>query len=149
MKMQTPQCLIENFADEEARIENQERFKEEVSQAIFELMDYNEDRKADLARRLDCSPARVSQMLGGSHNFTLETVADVFMALGRAAHLSLDLNTTDTSNAFDAFANNGSDWPQNARAQAKHGLRKSRDYPELLTQSVKRFAQFGDCGVAS
>ena len=102
--MQTPKCLIENFSNEYLRIQNQERFKEEISQAIYSLMDFNDDKQADLARRLECSPARVSKMLSGSHNFTLEKLADVLMALGRAAHISLDSNTISASKARDEIS---------------------------------------------
>lgn len=125
--MRTPKCLIEKFEDEYSRIENQERLKEEVSQAIFALLEYNNERKADLARKLNCSPAYVSKILSGSHNFTLESLADIFMALGRAAHLRLDLDTTNASNALDTV--NASSGPSHARHNyPQRGIRSS--YPE-------------------
>lgn len=102
--MKTAECIIEQFKNENARMFNQERFKEEVSQAIFALMNHDDTRQSELAGRLNCSRANVSKMLGGSHNFTLETLADVFMALGRSVHLFLDLNLTAASNANDSVA---------------------------------------------
>lgn len=87
-----PEQVVGLLNDGAARIWNQERFKDEVAQAIFELMEQQGVKRSELADRLGVSKPRVTQFLGGSHNFTLETLADVFMALGRSAHIWLDTN---------------------------------------------------------
>lgn len=99
--MLTPEAIIQHFKDDSSRIFNQERLKEEVSQAIYALMGYDDTRQALLAERLGCSRANVSKLLCGSHNFTLETLADVFMALGRSAHISLDAQPLSLSSTVD------------------------------------------------
>lgn len=44
----------------------------------------------ELARRLDCSDAYVSQMLNGTRNITLHTLADIACALGKRAKITLE-----------------------------------------------------------
>lgn len=50
--------------------------------------------KADLARKLDVSPPRVSQILRGDENLTLRTLARLGCALG----LRFELATDDSTN---------------------------------------------------
>lgn len=74
--------------DDRARYANRARFLEEVSHGVTRLLRGSNKNQAWLARRLGCSPARVSNILEGSHNFTLETLADIGLAFGRASHLA-------------------------------------------------------------
>ncbi len=73
--------------DEYARESNRARFLEEASHGILRLLRQSNHNQAWLARRLDCKPSQISKILEGSHNFTMETLADVALALDRASHL--------------------------------------------------------------
>ena len=75
--------------DERTRFGNQARFLEEVSEGIRALMESEAKNKAWLAATLGRSRPFVSKILEGSHNFTLETLADVCLALGRGVHITL------------------------------------------------------------
>jgi transcriptional regulator with XRE-family HTH domain len=65
----------------------QERVVLEATEALCRLMAAQRVTRADLARRLDVSPAYVTRLLSGSHNATLRTMATVFLALGRSLHI--------------------------------------------------------------
>lgn len=73
--------------DDRARYANRARFLEEVSHGITRLLRSSNKNQAWLARRLGCSSARVSNILEGSQNFTLETLADIGLAFDRATHM--------------------------------------------------------------
>jgi plasmid maintenance system antidote protein VapI len=77
------------FNDESAREYNRSRLMAEVGQALWELMQHSEVKRSELAERLEISKAAVTKMLAGERNFTLKTLADVFLALGRAPHVVL------------------------------------------------------------
>lgn len=64
------------------------RLLEHVSEVIQHAMEAQGVDRAELARRLDRSPARVTQVLGG-HNMRLRTVADFFYALDYEVNLTL------------------------------------------------------------
>jgi len=100
--MKTPKCIVNNFQNKDMATDNQDRFKEEVSLAIYHLMQNSGLQYKELAQRLGCSKAYVSKILTGNHNFTIETIADIFMALGRAAHIHLDTNCEGATQATDA-----------------------------------------------
>lgn len=87
------------------RVLNQERLKEEVSQAIFELMNKEGISRAELASRMGKNKAWISRVLSGGHNFQLHTLADVFYSLGRGVHIYLDRNCNTAEVVMDA-----SDW---------------------------------------
>ncbi|MBL0870490.1 MAG: hypothetical protein IBJ18_07945 [Phycisphaerales bacterium] len=75
---------------EHIRLINQERYKSEIAQAIFSLMEDQGLNRTQLSRLLGVSKGRVSHILGaGDHNFEAETVADIFLALGRQIHVTL------------------------------------------------------------
>lgn len=57
-----------------------------VTEDILVAMEDQGVTKAELANRLGKSKARISQLLGGSSNMTIGTLADIAFALG----LSLD-----------------------------------------------------------
>jgi transcriptional regulator with XRE-family HTH domain len=80
---------IERFTkDAEAmRLFQQERVILEVTERICELMDEKGVSRTELAERLGKTKGHVSQLLDGSRNLTLRTLADVFTALGEAVHL--------------------------------------------------------------
>ncbi len=65
-----------------------ERLLVEATENLCALMNAEGVTSAMLARRLKVSPARVSQMLDGTRNLTLATLAGAFHALGRSMHVT-------------------------------------------------------------
>lgn len=100
-----PSHLREQFHDEYARIFNRQRLKSEVSEAIFELMEESDLSKSEFAKLIGTSKSHISQMLGGSRNFTLETLADIFLALGRSPHLALGTSHDEPQQTLDEWKN--------------------------------------------
>lgn len=74
----------------------QEQLIVAVTEKIWECMDEQEMSKAELAKALNRSKAYVTQVLNGTRNMTLRTLADFAHALGCAA----DVNIAPRS-AFD------------------------------------------------
>jgi len=74
---------------------SRERYKSELAQGIFDLMETQGVKRSQLAELLDVDKSRITHLLTGSENLGAETIADVFLVLGRAAHLTLgtDLET--------------------------------------------------------
>lgn len=58
-----------------------------ASEVIAKLMDEQDISKADLARRLNKSRAWVTQLLGGSANMTVRTLAELAYTLGAEVKL--------------------------------------------------------------
>ena len=85
----TRSTVRDNKLSETTRLNNRARLLEETSHGVFELMERQGVSRASLARRLGCSRSLVTKLLEGSHNFKLETLADVYLALGRAVHITL------------------------------------------------------------
>ncbi len=54
----------------------------EITEKIIELMQKDNITKAELAKRLGKSKGFITQLLDGSRNFTVRTIADIFHALG-------------------------------------------------------------------
>jgi transcriptional regulator with XRE-family HTH domain len=74
----------------------EERIDEELSYLVTHItneiswhMRENELTRADLASRLGVSPGRVSQILSGSENLTLRTIASLTTALDARLELAL------------------------------------------------------------
>lgn len=61
----------------------------DVTEKVWELLESREMNKADLAKALGKSKAYVSQVLSGSRNMTLRTLADVADALGSSVKVVL------------------------------------------------------------
>jgi transcriptional regulator with XRE-family HTH domain len=60
----------------------QEDFILDVTEQVLACMKQNGIAQAELAKRLDRSKAYLSQVLSGSRNMTLRTLADICWALG-------------------------------------------------------------------
>ena len=73
---------------------NRARFKEEVSIGLFDLMCSQKINRTRLAEMLGVQKSRISHMFTGSQNFRLDTIADAFLALGRAVHLTAKTPTS-------------------------------------------------------
>ena len=75
---------------EHAWLFEQEALIVEVTEAIWALMEEQALNKADLAVRLGVSRAHITQLLNGSRNMTLRTLADIAQALGVRVRIVLD-----------------------------------------------------------
>ena len=70
----------------------------EATESICKLLEEQELSRADLAELLGKSPAYVSQILNGSRNMTLNTLADISYCLGRRIRLEFtSLNENEES----------------------------------------------------
>jgi len=82
--------LDELMQDKEfARLERQEEFILDVTEAIVAAMTAKNMSRADLATRLGKTRGCVSQYLNGLRNLTCRTVADISYALGLKPSFSL------------------------------------------------------------
>ena len=68
---------------------NRARYKNELAEGIYRLMIRQRVSRRALGEMLGLSKGRISQMLSGEVNFQADTIADIFLVLGRAAHLTL------------------------------------------------------------
>jgi transcriptional regulator with XRE-family HTH domain len=66
---------------------DRERLCFEATEVLCRLMEDRRVSSAELARRLGVTPARVSQLLSGSRNLTLASLAEAFHVLGRSVHI--------------------------------------------------------------
>lgn len=80
---------------ENRRLLRQEDLILEATEGLAGLMLRQGVSKAELARRLGRTRGYITQILAGSRNFTLRTLADVANALGCRVHLSFDLDQTE------------------------------------------------------
>lgn len=79
----------EATSDEMIRLYNVERYKVEASVGIAEIMENDGVARLALADKLGKHKSSITAILNGYHNYTLETLADVFWALGWAIHITL------------------------------------------------------------
>jgi transcriptional regulator with XRE-family HTH domain len=75
---------------EDHRLYEQERLVLWVSEALARAMAENGLSKADLAEKLGTSRAHITQVLSGSRNMTLRTVADLAWACNQRAEIRLE-----------------------------------------------------------
>ena len=79
-----------------------EKFKDDTAYRVeclynditAEILDYMEKHgitRAELARRMDVSEARVSRIFGETQNFTLESLAKMGSALGIDLRVTVDM----------------------------------------------------------
>lgn len=62
----------------------------DVTEQVRELLEKHDISKSELAERLGSSKAHVSQLLNGSRNMTLRTLADIAYALGERVRIRFD-----------------------------------------------------------
>ena len=75
--------ILSEFETVEGRkLLNQERLLVEATERIAICMEERQLTRADLARRMGVSAARVTQILRADKNLTLRSLADVFHAMG-------------------------------------------------------------------
>ena len=58
----------------------------DVTELICEIMKEDRVSRSDLAKRLGKTRGHISQLLDGTANMTVRTVADIFTVLGRTIH---------------------------------------------------------------
>ena len=75
---------------EARRLYEQERLVLWVSEALAQVMAESGLSKADLAERLGTSRAHITQVLNGSRNMTLRTVADLAWACNQRAEVQME-----------------------------------------------------------
>jgi transcriptional regulator with XRE-family HTH domain len=80
---------------ENARLVAQERLITQVTEALWQEMEEPGVNKADLAARMGTTRGYISQILNGSRNMTLRTLADICFALNRQASICLDGTGSD------------------------------------------------------
>lgn len=108
---------------------NRGRFLEETSHGILQLMRTNDKRQAWLARRLGVSPPFVSKVLEGSHNFTLETLADFGLAFGRAVHIVWGTDLDEMRIPVDEGASKEVLFGENNTTQSSAPFEQASSYP--------------------
>ncbi len=79
----TLQTTVEQFREnpDNERIYQQERLLVDATELVSAVMETTTTKRGELAERLGRSKAYVTQILRGSQNLTLRTLADVFWAL--------------------------------------------------------------------
>ena len=79
----TTRTMFEQYMEnpENRRIFEQERVLVDAVELASTVMEYRGVTRSELAKRLDCTKAYVTQVLRGNQNLTLKTLADVFHAL--------------------------------------------------------------------
>ena len=83
---------VERFClerDDNRRLFQQERLILEITELIQARLNEKKIRRADLAKALQVSRGRITQILDGEGNLTLRTIADVFTALGDTVNVSV------------------------------------------------------------
>lgn len=63
------------------------RYRNELSQAIHDLMTRHRLKRVQLAALLGVDKSRITQMLSGEENLGADTLVQVLLVLGRAPHL--------------------------------------------------------------
>ena len=69
------------------RLSQRARAWAETTETLCLLMEHLGVTRAELARRLDVSPARITQLLDGTRNLTLATLSDLLYELGFSLHV--------------------------------------------------------------
>ena len=70
-----------------AKLLQQERSIQQVTDLICRVMREQSITKAQLARKLGKTKGYVTQLLDGQTNMTVRTISDVLLALGRVLHV--------------------------------------------------------------
>lgn len=73
----------------------------EITERIVALMKAANVTKAELARRLGCTPAYITKLLSGSTNFTVNTLLRIGDALNVDLHVSLEDSSNSVMDMFN------------------------------------------------
>ena len=79
----TMRTIFEQYMEnpEHQRIFEQERVLVDAAELVSTAMEFRGVNRSELAKRLKCSKAYITQVLRGSQNLTLKTLADMFYGL--------------------------------------------------------------------
>lgn len=72
----------------------------DIAKRINDILALKRWSQADLARATGQKPSLVSRWLSGTHNFTIQTIAEIEMALGYSI---ISVNKTRTSQFVDGY----------------------------------------------
>ncbi|MEW6037046.1 MAG: helix-turn-helix transcriptional regulator [Pseudomonadota bacterium] len=92
--------FLEQWANKDhanAKLAAQEALITEVTEAIWKAMEEVGMNKAELAKNMEATKGYVSQILNGSRNMTLRTLADICFALGYMPSFRLEPRKTATN----------------------------------------------------
>ena len=78
-----------------------EGFIGDTAELIWRMLVRRNMKQADLARKLNKSPAFVSQLLNGKANMTVRTLAEVVYALGATVKIDAKDESTSVCEALD------------------------------------------------
>lgn len=81
--------LADDFASPASIIEETELRKVEFAEELLEIMQESGISRIELARKLGIPPSRVTSMLGGYCNFTIETMVKAARAVNATWHQKL------------------------------------------------------------
>jgi transcriptional regulator with XRE-family HTH domain len=84
-------------SEQRQRLVAQEGLILEATEEVWAALERSGKSKADLARLLGTSKANVTQLLKGSRNLTLRTLADIASALGYTARIKFVEFAKDTN----------------------------------------------------
>lgn len=103
--------MPESVTDEQTEVDtyerllNQERLILEATELIHELLQAAGATRADLAERLGTTRGYVTQVLNGSRNMTLRTLADLAFVLGqRVLMTAVPVQATQSLSSYAAMA---------------------------------------------
>ncbi len=127
---------------ERARLFEQESLVLEVTEAICRLMEARGLKRADLAQKLGTSKANISQLLDGSRNMTLRTLADVACVMKHRATFQLEPATewAESDSSSESGEWQSLKWNAGCKrsgmyvvrdAEPRHHAEKSLDYPQV------------------
>ena len=86
------------------RLYERESLAFEAAELISKLMEAQDVSKAELAKRIGASKSHVTQLLNGSRNMTMYTLADLAYALGHRVEIgSLSLESAERCRVGDAI----------------------------------------------
>lgn len=80
-----------NASEANAKLCAQERLITQTTEEIWRILEETNISKADLAKKMGVTKGHISQILNGSRNMTLRTLADICFALDCQPMLRLEL----------------------------------------------------------
>src|SRR5690625_2503957 len=100
-----------------------EKAKLEFVRGISRLMAQHEISNAELARRLDSSPAYATKVMRGDSNFTLDSMVNISHALGSTLHVRVADSSADVRwlEAFDSARSADNDAAQKPKTLSRGG----------------------------
>lgn len=121
--------------NERKRLYAQEKYILDISEKLWEQLEKQDISKTQLANRLGKSKSYVSQLLNGSRNMTIRTLADISFVLGVEPHTHFLLKDDErewlqfgkvnvlqcgqANELFSVCSDSNNDWGEARRIRAK------------------------------